>query len=265
MFQKVLAGFGSGGAKVDARLLDRAVRPGGVLHGEVLLLGGQVDQEVDALGVTLLTRVETGDGGKTADLPVQTVRLADHETVRAGSQLRVPFEVHLPWETPVTTVFGKHLTGMAVGLQTNLDLAGAVVDPQDVDAVAVEPLPAQHRVLDAVSRLGFTFREAGMERDRLDGVDQQLPFLQEIAFGPSPAFERVFDRVVVTFLARPADVQVVLEVTKRVRVARGGGLGNRGQAFLGSFTVAHAAVGANWEQRLEGWLRQVAAPRGIFD
>ncbi|SDC45471.1 hypothetical protein SAMN05216174_102192 [Actinokineospora iranica] len=30
----------------------------------------------------------------------------------------------MPWETTVTAVFGKHLTGMAVGLQTNLDLAG---------------------------------------------------------------------------------------------------------------------------------------------
>jgi sporulation-control protein len=152
-----------------------------------------------------------------------------------------------------------------VGLQTNLYLAGSVVDPQDVDAVAIEPLPAQHRVLDAMSRLGFTFREAGMERNRLDGVDQQLPFYQEVVFSPSPAFERAFRQVVVTFLARPTDVRVVLEVTKEVRVAKGGGLGRRGQAFLGSFTVAYSAVGANWEQQIEGWLRQVAAPRGIFD
>src|SRR5689334_15329747 len=194
MFQKVLASFGSGGAKVDAQLLDRSVRPGGTLHGEVLLHGGQVDQEVESLAVTLLARVETAANGKPpelTDLPFQTVQLAGRELVRAGAQITVPFEVQLPWETPITTVFGKYLTGMAVGLQTNLNLAGSMVDPQDVDAVAIEPLPAQHRLLDAFSRLGFQFSRASLEKNRVDGVDQQLPFFQEIHFTPSPAFGKV--------------------------------------------------------------------------
>ncbi|CRK55818.1 Sporulation control protein Spo0M [Alloactinosynnema sp. L-07] len=265
MFQKVLASLGSGGAKVDARIIDRAVRPGGTLRGEVLLTGGQVDQEVDSLGVSVLARVQT-DGDKVADLPIQTVNLAGRELIRAGAQVTVPFEVQLPWETPITSVFGKYLTGMAVGLQTNLDLAGSVVDPQDVDAIAIEPLPVQHRILDAMSRIGFQFRAANLEKNRLDGVDQQLPFFQEITFAPSPAFAAAFTEVTVTFLARPNDVQVVLDVLKKVRVAKGGGLGARGQAYLGSFVVQNATMAQNnWEQQIEGWLRQVAAPRGIFD
>lgn len=270
MFQKVLASFGQGGAKVDARLLDRSVRPGGTLRGEVLLVGGQVDQEVDALAVTLLARVEAGgnNGGppEVVDMPFQNVHLAGRELIRAGTQITVPFEVQMPWETPVTSVLGRYLTGMAVGLQTNLNLAGTMVDPQDVDAVAIEPLPAQHRILDAMSRLGFEFRSAGLERNRLDGVDQQLPFFQEIHFGASRGFAGVFNQVSVSFLARPRDVQVVLEVNKKVRVAKGGGLGGRGQAFLGAFTVDYAAIGrTNWEQQIEGWLREVAKPRGIFE
>ncbi|HEU5110040.1 MAG TPA: sporulation protein, partial [Micromonosporaceae bacterium] len=240
MFQKVMASFGSGGAKVDARLLDRGVRPGGTLHGEVLLAGGQVDQEVDELGVTLLARVESGGNGKapqTVDLPFGTVHLAGREVIRAGAQVRVPFEVQMPWETPITTVLGRHLTGMAIGLQTNLNLSSSIVDPQDIDAVPVEPLPAQHRILDALSRLGFQFAQAGLEQNRISGVDQQLPFFQEIHFTPSRAFAGVFTDLAVSFLARPHDLQVVLDVTKRVRVAKGGGLGARGQSFIGSFTV----------------------------
>jgi sporulation-control protein len=51
-----------------------------------------------------------------------------------------------------------------------------------------------------------------------------------------------------------------------VRVTKGGGLGARGQSFLGSFTVEYAALGrTNWEQQLDAWLREVAKPRGIFD
>ncbi|HEU5469905.1 MAG TPA: sporulation protein [Actinophytocola sp.] len=270
MFQKVMASFGQGGAKVDARLLDRSVRPGATLHGEVLLAGGQVDQEVDSLGVTLLARVETGSGNGSAaqveDLPFQTVQLAGRELIRAGASVRVPFEVQMPWETPITTVLGKHLTGMAIGLQTNLNLAGSIVDPQDVDAVPIEPLPAQHRLLDALSRLGFQFSQAGLEKNRVAGLDQQLPFFQEIHFAPSRAFAGVFTDLAVTFLARPQDVQVVLDVTKRVRVSKGGGLSARGQSFLGSFTVEYAALGrTHWEQHLESCLREVAKPRGIFD
>jgi sporulation-control protein len=271
MFQKVMASLGQGGATVDARILDRNVRPGGTLHGEVLLAGGQVDQEVESLAVTLLARVERGDGGpngqpETTDLPFQNVHLAGRELVRSGAQIKVPFEVQMPWETPITTVFGKYLTGMAVGLQTNLNLAKTVVDPQDVDAIPIEPVPAQHRILDALSRLGFQFRSANLVQNRLDGVDQQLPFFQEINFGPSPAFAKVFNEVAVSFLARPRDVQVVLDVNKRVRVTKGGGLGSRGQAMLGSFVVEYAAMGrTNWEQQIEGWFREVAKPRGIFD
>jgi sporulation-control protein len=266
MFQKVMASFGQGGATVDARILDKNVRPGGTLHGEVLLVGGQVDQEVESLAVTLLARVEEGPDGQTSDLPFQNVQLAGRELVRSGAQITVPFEVQMPWETPVTTVYGKYLTGMAVGLQTNLNLSRTVVDPQDVDAIPIEPVPAQHRVLDAMSRLGFQFRSANLVKNRVDGVDQQLPFFQEINFAPSPAFTPVFNEVAVTFLARPRDVQVVLDITKRVRVLKGGGLGGRGQATMGSFVVEYAAMGrTNWEQQIEGWLREVAKPRGIFD
>lgn len=266
MFQKVMASFGQGGATVDARILDRLVRPGGTLHGEVILVGGQVDQEVETLSVIALARVEQGNDGETVDLPFQSVQLAGNELVRAGAQIKVPFEVQMPWETPVTTVFGKFLTGMAVGLQTNLNLAHTVVDPQDVDAISIEPVPAQHRILDAMSHLGFQFRNASLVKNRIDGVDQQLPFFQEINFGPSPAFTSVFNEVAVSFLARPRDVQVVLDVQKKVRVLKGGGLGARSQSRLGSFVVEYAAMGrTNWEQQIEGWLHEAAKPRAIFD
>jgi sporulation-control protein len=270
MFQKVMASFGQGGATVDARILDRNVRPGGTLHGEVMLAGGQVDQEVESLGVTLLARVErenTNGGEPTVvDLPFQNVHLAGKEMVRSGAQIKVPFEVQIPWETPITTVFGKYLTGMAIGLQTNLNLARTVVDPQDVDAIPIEPVPAQHRILDAMSRVGFQFRSANLVKERVAGADQQLEFFQEINFAPPPNFAKVFHEVTVTFLARPRDVQVVLDVNKRVRVLKGGGLSTRGQPMLGMFVVEYAALGrTHWEKQIEGWLGEVAKPRGIFD
>ena len=39
-----------------------------------------------------------------------------------------------------------------------------------------------------------------------------------------------------------------------------------GSRMLGMFLVDYAALGrTNWEQQIEGWLREVAKPRGIFD
>ncbi|UJW28212.1 sporulation protein [Saccharothrix sp. AJ9571] len=269
MFQKVLASFGSGGARLDARLTDRAVQPGRPLRGEVLLLGGEVDQEINALGIRLIARVELpSDRGEPefGDLPFGDQHLAGNEVIRPGQQVRLPFEIALPWETPISSVYGKPLTGIAVGVQTDLDLAGAVSDPRDVDAASIEPLPAQKRVLDAMSRIGFTFSGAALEKGRINGVTQQLPFFQEIRFSPSPRFAPVFDSVALTFLSNPTETTVVLEVVKRVRVSKTGGFGGRGQEFLGSFKVDHANLErVPWEKQLEGWLHEVAKARGIFD
>ncbi|OZM74588.1 sporulation protein [Amycolatopsis antarctica] len=269
MFQKVLASFGSGGARIDARLLDRTSAPGRPLRGEVLLAGGEVDQEINGLAVTLLARVEVpGDDRRTetTDLPFGTQQLCGREYIRAGQQVRLPFELDLPWETPVSSVAGKPVAGIAVGVQTNLDLANTVADPQDVDAAAIEPLPAQQRVLDALSRIGFGFSGAALEKGRINGVNQQLPFFQEIRFTPSQRFASVFSSVAVTFLTAATRTEVVLEVTKRVRVSKSGGFGGRGQEFLGAFTVDHAALDRTpWERQIEGWLHEVAKSRGIFD
>ena len=266
MFQKVLASFGSGGARIDARLVDRSVTPGRPLRGEVLLLGGEVDQEINALSVTLLARVDVPGADKTEDLSFGNQQLVGSETIRPGQEVRIPFEMPLPWETPISSVFGKPLAGIAVGLQTNLDLSATVTDPQDVDSAAIEPLPAQKRILDAFARIGFTFTGAALERGRINGALQQLPFFQEIRFAPSPRFAPVFTSVAVTFLSSPAETQVVLEVTKRVRVSKTGGFGGRGQEFLGLFKLDHAAIErVKWEPQIEGWLHEMAKPRGIFD
>jgi sporulation-control protein len=268
MFQKVLASFGSGGARIDARLVDRSAVPGRPLRGEVLLVGGEVDQEINSLAVTLLARVEIPGGHetKTEDLTFGNQQLVGRENIRAGQEVRIPFEMQLPWETPVSSVFGKPLAGIAVGLQTQLDLANSVTDPQDVDAAAIEPLPAHKRILDAFSRIGFTFTAAALEQGRINGANQQLPFYQEIRFAPSPRFAPVFTSVAVTFLSTPVETQVVLEVNKRVRVSKSGGFGGRGQDFLGLFKLDHAAIErVKWEPQIEAWLHEMAKPRGIFD
>ena len=142
MLQKVLASFGSGGAKVDARLLDRSVAPAGTLHGEVGLRrrpgrpGGRVARG-DPGGAGPRCPASTVSRRRRRTCRSRRVQLSGREVIKAGAQVRVPFEVQLPWETPIgLRCFGPAtLTGMAVGCRPNLDPGGhRGGDPQDVDA-----------------------------------------------------------------------------------------------------------------------------------
>lgn len=60
----------------------------------------------------------------------------------------------------------------------------------DLDEVAVHPLPAQERILEAFAWLGFRFARADIEHGGLYGVRQTLPLYQEIEFYPPAIGER---------------------------------------------------------------------------
>ena len=164
----------------------------------------------------------------------------------------------MPWETPLTDLYGQHLHGMTMGLRTELEVARAVAKG-DLDPVAVHPLPAQERLLEALLRLGFRFARADVERGHLYGVHQSLPFYQEIEFYPAPQYARAMNQLEVTFVTNPQQVQVVLELDKR------GGLFTEGHDAFGRFTVDHATADrTDWAAQLDAWLRQSVQRRGLF-
>ena len=170
----------------------------------------------------------------------------------------MPFRFDVPWETPITEVYGQHLHGMTMGLATELEVARAV-DKSDLDAVAVHPLPAQERILDALLRLGFRFSKADVERGRVYGVQQNLPFYQEIEFYPPSQYASGINQLELTFIPTPHRLQVVLEIDKR------GGLFTEGHDAFGKFDVDYATVDhTDWAGQLDNWLRQSAQRRGLF-
>ncbi|GHH43938.1 hypothetical protein GCM10017774_42470 [Lentzea cavernae] len=69
--------------------------------------------------------------------------------VPAGELLAIPFQLPLPWETPITAVGGQPLPRMTVGVRAELVIAGAP-DKGDLDPILVGPLPSQDAVLTAV-------------------------------------------------------------------------------------------------------------------
>jgi sporulation-control protein len=260
VFKKMMRALGVGGPSVDTVLADPACRPGGFLEGQVHVVGGEHDVDIEYVALGLVTRVEveSGDSDYETTQEFHRQRVTGPFHLAAGARHDVPFRFDVPWETPITQLYGQRAHGMTMGLRTELEVARAV-DNGDLDEVAVHPLPAQERILEAIARLGFRFSRADNEHGRIHGVQQSLPFYQEIEFYPAPQYASAITQLELTFVALPQHLQVVLEIDKR------GGLFTEGRDAFGRFTVDYATVDrTDWAAQLDGWLRQSCQRRGLF-
>ncbi|WP_436497529.1 sporulation protein [Actinokineospora sp. HUAS TT18] len=254
VFKKMLRALGVGGPTVDTVLADARVYPGGLLTGEVRMTGGEHDCDIDYIALSLVTRVERGDGGAQV-VEFDRAVVSGRFVLPAGQAKTVPFQLPVPWEAPVTELFGHHMHGMGLGLRTELAVAKAV-DKGDLDQVTIVPLPSQAAVLDAFARLGFRFKSADLEAGRIHGLQQRLPFFQEIEFYPPRELAGGITQVELTFVADQGGVAVVLEADKRAGLFQAGG------DVYGRFQVSHEeAQHTDWTGKISQWLSQVSSRR----
>ncbi|MFF5927991.1 sporulation protein [Streptomyces hydrogenans] len=262
VFKRLLGSLGVGGPSVDTVLEPGAVTPGGVVAGQVHLQGGNADFAIEHITLELVAHVEAEyDEGEAEGM------VAFHQHVVAGGfrlaegeHRSVPFSFTLPWETPITELYGQGL-GVVLGIRTELGVAGAK-DKGDLDPLAVRPLPTQEAILEALGQLGFGFKSADLELGRIGGTGQQLPFYQEIELTPAPRYAQRINELEVTFLAAPAGLEVVLEADRR------GGFSSGGHDALTRFTVGHHDVEqADRNAEVDGWIRRLVehhAPDGPY-
>ncbi|MEU7909726.1 sporulation protein [Microbispora bryophytorum] len=252
VFKRMLGALGVGAPSVDTVLTTPRVRPGGVLTGEVRLTGGDFDAEIEdiTLGLVAAVEIEHGDGESAGLGEFSRARVSGPFTLRQGENRSVPFQIPVPWETPISEIDGQRLTGMALGVRTEVAIAKAV-DKGDLDPIAVEPLPSQFRVLEALLQLGFAFKSADLEAGHLYGVRQELPFYQEIEFYPPPRHAGAVGEAELTFVADPAGLEVILEADKRA--------GRYSGDAIGRFRVSHEdAARMDWPGELDRWLTGLA-------
>ncbi|MFG1778140.1 sporulation protein [Micromonospora sp. NPDC049048] len=258
VFKKMLSALGVGGPSVDTVLTNPNTRPGLTLEGQVNLLGGDAPANIEQIVVGLVTRVEI-EGHDTEYAGVMEFhRLPVSGPLQLGAkqQLAIPFQLPMPWETPITDVYGQRLRGMTMGLRTELAIARAV-DKGDLDQVNVHPLPVHERILEAFQQLGFRFKHADLERGHIRGTQQTLPFYQEIEFFAAPQYAGTINEVELTFVTSPHGVEVILECDKR------GGFLTAGHDAFGHYRVAHTeADRTDWVQLVDGWLRETTSRYG---
>ncbi|WP_432042269.1 sporulation protein [Streptomyces cadmiisoli] len=254
VFKRLLGSLGVGGPTVDTVLDPGSALPGGSLAGEVRLRGGDADFDVEHITLELVARVEAEhDGGESEGLVAfDRFTVGGGFRLAAGEERGLRFAVTLPWETPVTELYGQPL-GVVLGVRTELAVAGAK-DKGDLDQLTVGPLPVQEEILDALGRLGFGFRSADLEYGRIGGTGQRLPFFQEIELTPAPQYAHQVNEIELTFLASPDGLEVVLEADGR------GGLFTQGHDALTRFTVGHHDA-RDWGAEVDGRLRQLVERR----
>jgi sporulation-control protein len=258
MFKRMLSAFGVGGPSVDTVLDSPRATPGQIVTGQVRIQGGNSDVEIDRVVLSLVTRVEVEHGGHESAGVGEFHRLVLQQDVRVpvGQLVSVPFQLPIPWETPITAVGNSPLPGMTVGVRTELVIAGAP-DKGDLDPIHVHPLSSQDRVLDAFGQLGFRYRKADVEVGHLHGVRQELGFYQEIEFFPPAQVTGRINQVELTFVANPHELYVVLEADKR------GGMFRSGGDSFGHFHMSHQeAQTTDWAALVGQWLTQVAEHGG---
>ncbi|GIG87890.1 sporulation protein [Plantactinospora endophytica] len=252
VFKKMLGAFGVGAPAVDTVLPNPNTRPGLALPGQVNLTGGGHDVEIERISVSLVTRIEVDGADEEYDAFVEFHR-ADVSAglhLREGQELSLPFQIGMPWETPVTDLSGQRLHGMTMGLRTEVSIRGTL-DKGDLDLVHVYPLPVQERILEAFGALGFRFKGADLERGHIYGLHQSLPFYQEIEFFAAPQYAHGINEVELSFVTDPHGVQVVLEFDKRA------GLFTGGQDSYGRYRIEHGeADRTDWAGVVDGWLRE---------
>ncbi|MEV8455704.1 sporulation protein [Streptomyces sp. NPDC052095] len=254
VFKRLLGSLGVGGPTVDTVLAPGATAPGGPLSGEVRLKGGNADFDITHITLELVARVEAehAEGEDEHVVAFERFTVGGGFRLAEGEQRTVPFTVTLPWETPVTELYGQGL-GIVLGVRTELSVAGAR-DKGDLDQLVVGPLPVQEAVLEAFGQLGFGFKSADLEAGWIGGTGQQLPFYQEIELSPSPQYAYAFKEIEVTFLATAGGMEVVLEADRR-----------GGHDALTRFTVAHDGIHhQDWTALVDGWLQQLAAHHSVY-
>jgi sporulation-control protein len=257
VFKRLLGSLGVGGPTVDTVLNPAPARPGGTLTGQVHLKGGDADFDIEHITLELVARVEAEheDGESEGAVAFERYTVGGGFRLTAGEPRSVPFSVTLPWETPVTELYGQSL-GIVLGVRTELAVAGAK-DKGDLDQLNIAPLPVQEAILEALGQLGFGFRSADLEYGRIGGTGQQLPFYQEIELTPAPSYAHQVNEIELTFLANPAGLEVVLEADKR------GGFFSEGHDALTRFTVGHHDA-RDWNTEVDGWIRQLVEHRASY-
>lgn len=210
MFKKMFASLGIGGARVETYLTTPTVTPGSFVQGHTEVRAGDVEQTIESLDIVLNTSYvrESDDNTWTEQWILHRQPIANHMVLRPGMQQNIPFQIPVPFETPLT------IGHQPVTVYTDLNIAGGL-DSTDHDALQVMPHPIMQRTLDAIQTLGFSLYASKCKHHPHYG--RSVPFMQEFEFRPHGNMAWRVEEIEIVFGLTPTDLEILLEVDRRGR------------------------------------------------
>ncbi len=219
MFKKLLASVGIGKAKVDAILLDEQLVAGESFDIEVVITGGDVEQELNGIELAIMAQAKAektvgeDEVEYNKSVVLQHWQQALDLTIEAGETITRNFTLQLHPETPATELFGQTIS--KVWLQTGLDIKSGI-DGSDKDSLTIVPSATQHAVLDVISQSGYSLFKVDIEAGgvRGDGFQSHLPCYQEYEFKPESRSFFGAKEIEVTFVDNGSETGVLVEVDR---------------------------------------------------
>lgn len=212
-FNKMLASVGIGSAKVDTKLEKSSYEAGEHIKGEVEIYGGNVEQQINAIYLTIYTTYikEVDDKKYTSKAPIQQFKVSDPFLINGDETKIIPFSFKLPLDVPITA--GK----TQVWVATELDIQSGV-DSDDKDYIEIRPSKIASRILDEVQQLGFRLRQVECQQASFK-YRHNYPFIQEFEFVPTNgAFRGRLDELEISFLSQTeSQVELLMQVDRKAR------------------------------------------------
>jgi sporulation-control protein len=212
MFKNLFSRIGIGAAKIDTQLSTLLIRPGDFLSGVAVIQGGMSAQAIDDIYLHFNTSVQTDGHYNTIEF--YKIKIANHFTIEARAEKRIPFRIQTPFELPLTVVNGQYaMPYNGLYIRTAMDIVYAL-DAADSDRFDVEPHAAMDMVLQAVEYLGFDLYKVDIKQGQLEG--SQMPFFQGFEYHAyRTAYGNHVEALEIIFLGRHTECEVVVRMNAK--------------------------------------------------
>ncbi|MCL1137883.1 sporulation protein [Shewanella pneumatophori] len=219
MLKKLLASVGIGKATVDTILLDEQLRAGDTFAIEVVIKGGDVEQQLIGLEFAIMAEAkaeqEIGDNEVKYNKSVvlQSWQPSLDITIQPGETITQQFELDLHPEIPASNLFGQRIA--KVWLQTGLDIKNGI-DGSDKDPLTIVPSNTQLAVLEFIENSGYRLFKSDIEAGyvRAHNFSSHLPCYQEYEFKPESRSFFGAKELEVTFVDNGAETGVLIEIDR---------------------------------------------------
>ncbi|MGD7043941.1 sporulation protein [Jeotgalibacillus proteolyticus] len=211
LLNKALASIGIGSLKIDSRLSKPSFRIGETVDGKVLIKGGSVEQEIDAIYLCLITDYLRNSNNKAYkdQTVIKRVKVSEPFTVLENEIIEIPFSFVLPMLTPITA------NGTSIWIKTEAGIKNAK-DPTDRDLIIIKPSLFLTDMMNAVLSLGFTL-DYSRCHEAPERYKKTQQYIQCFYFKPLEGKWQDMDNIEIVFFAESADTyDLFIEVNNKV-------------------------------------------------